>query len=191
VDDDPAEMIAALIEARSEGRYGLSDINQREHALQAAWLAERSGCDTALIVGALPHDIGHMVHGLGENPAAAIDDRHEPDTTSSGITSPRRQRSRSVSMLRRNDTCAPQHRITLPRLSPDSILSLSLQGGPTNEQAVEAFAALRHARAAVELRRFDEAAKLKDLVTPTVGHFLAYPRKCPGERPGLRPGPWS
>jgi predicted HD phosphohydrolase len=47
-----------------------------------------------------------------------------------------------------------------------------------SEQEAEAFAALPHSGAAVRLRRFDEAAKAKDLATPPVGHFLPYLRAC-------------
>jgi phosphonate degradation associated HDIG domain protein len=180
--DDPAEMIAALIDGKGEGRYGLSDINQRAHALQAAWLAERSGCGAALIVAALLHDIGHMVHELGENPAAeGVDDRHEevgyaflrayfgPE-----ITEPVR-----LHVAAKRYLCAVEADY-FGRLSEDSVLSLSLQGGPMSEREAEAFAALPHAAAAVQLRRFDEAAKVKGLQTPRVEYFLPRLRGCLG-----------
>lgn len=71
-------MIVALIDGKEERRYGLGSVNQRAHAPQAAVLAEQSGCDPALITAALPHDIGHMVHDLGEDPTAdGVDDLHE------------------------------------------------------------------------------------------------------------------
>jgi phosphonate degradation associated HDIG domain protein len=180
VDDDAAGMLAALIEGKGEGRYGLSAVNQREHALQAAWLAERSGSDGALIVAALLHDIGHMVHELGENPAAeGVDDRHEqigydllrhyfrPE-----VTEPVR-----LHVAAKRYLCAAEPDY-FARLSPDSVLSLSLQGGPMDEQEAEIFAAQPYARAAVQLRRFDGAAKVKGLITPTVAHFLTFIRDC-------------
>ena len=43
---------------------------------------------------------------------------------------------------------------------------------------VAAFRALPQAEAAVQLRRFDEAAKVKDLPTPPVDHFLPHVRAC-------------
>jgi [1-hydroxy-2-(trimethylamino)ethyl]phosphonate dioxygenase len=58
---DPIAVIVALIEGRGEGRYGLSAVNQRAHALQAALLAERSGCDSALVAAALVHDLGDIL----------------------------------------------------------------------------------------------------------------------------------
>ncbi len=78
MDADPADLLAALIDGKGERQYGLSAVNQRAHALQAALLAEQAGCSSALVTAALLHDIGHMVHGLGEDPAAeGVDDRHE------------------------------------------------------------------------------------------------------------------
>ena len=76
--DPRLETIAGLLTLKADGQYGLSDINQRQHALQSAWLAEQLGCPEPLIVASLLHDIGHMVHDLGDNPAeAGIDDLHE------------------------------------------------------------------------------------------------------------------
>jgi len=64
------------------------------------------------------------------------------------------------------------------KLSRDSVLSLALQGGPMSPEEVAAFAALPHADAAVQLRRFDEQAKVKGLETPAVAHFLPYVARC-------------
>lgn len=73
---DVLATIRDMLDHRADGLYGLHDVTQREHALQSAWLAERDGHPPALIAAALMHDIGHLVHDLGENPAeAGIDDR--------------------------------------------------------------------------------------------------------------------
>ena len=76
--DPRLQRIAELLTLKAEGQYGLSAINQKQHALQSGWLAERQGCSEALITASLLHDIGHMVHDLGDNPAEeGIDDLHE------------------------------------------------------------------------------------------------------------------
>ena len=59
--------ITEIFAIRADGHYGLSAITQKQHALQAAWLAERDGHPSAMIAAALMHDIGHMVHGLGQD----------------------------------------------------------------------------------------------------------------------------
>jgi predicted HD phosphohydrolase len=64
------------------------------------------------------------------------------------------------------------------KLSKDSVLSLSLQGGPMSPQEVAAFNAIPQSAAAVQLRRFDEQAKVRDLETPSVQHFLGYVERC-------------
>lgn len=177
---DPVGTLADLIAGRGERQYGLHDINQRAHALQAALLAEQSGCDAALVTAALLHDIGHMVHDLGDNPAeAGVDDRHEllghdflvryfgPE-----VTEPVR-----LHVAAKRYLCAVEPDY-FGRLSSDSVLSLKLQGGPMSDDEVAVFWASPHAEAAVQLRRFDEAAKVKDLPTPAVEHFLPQVRAC-------------
>src|ERR1700759_1647251 len=63
---------------RATRRYGLSGVNQLQHALQAAALAEADNAPPATVLACLLHDVGHMVHQLGENRAGAgIDAVHE------------------------------------------------------------------------------------------------------------------
>lgn len=172
--------IADLLTLKAGGQYGLSEVNQREHALQAAWLAEKTGCPDALIVAALLHDIGHMVHDLGDNPAeAGVDDLHEqrgyeflarwfgPD-----VTEPVR-----LHVAAKRYLCATEADY-FAKLSKDSVLSLSLQGGPMPAAEVAAFDALAQSAAAVQLRRFDEQAKVRQLQTPGLAHFLPYVERC-------------
>jgi phosphonate degradation associated HDIG domain protein len=178
METDPVAMIAGLIDGKGEAQYGLASLNQRAHALQAALLAEQSGCSPALITAALLHDIGHMVHDLGDDPAAAgVDDRHEavghafltryfgPD-----VTEPVR-----LHVAAKRYLCATEADY-FARLSPDSVRSLQLQGGAMSPAEVAAFDKLPGARDAVQLRRFDEGAKVKDLPTPPVEHFLPHVR---------------
>lgn len=177
---DPVAELAALIDGKGERPYGLAHINQRAHALQAAWLAEQAGHDSALITACLLHDIGHMVHDLGENPAEdGVDDRHEelgqvylqrhfgPE-----VTEPVR-----LHVAAKRYLCAAEPGY-FAKLSRDSVVSLALQGGPMSAGEAAAFIAQPHAEAAVALRRFDEGAKVKDLPTPGVEHFLPHLRAC-------------
>ena len=56
--------------------------------------------------------------------------------------------------------------------------SLALQGGPMSAEEVAAFRALPQAERAVVLRRYDEQAKVRDLETPPVAHFLPFVAAC-------------
>lgn len=178
--DDPIAMIASLIDGKGERQYGLSSVNQRAHALQAAMLAEQSGCDSALITAALLHDIGHMVHNLGEDPASeGVDDQHEALGSvflerwfGPAVTEPVR-----LHVAAKRYLCATEPDY-FGRLSPDSVRSLALQGGPMSAKEVADFQAIPEHEAAVKLRRFDEAAKVKDMAMPGVDHFLPHVRLC-------------
>jgi phosphonate degradation associated HDIG domain protein len=177
---DAVTELAGLLEGKGSRRYGLSDVNQLQHALQAALLAERSGCDAALVTAALLHDIGHMVHDLGENPAEEdIDDRHEELGRAylASLFGPEVTEPIRLHVPAKRYLCATEPDY-FTKLSPDSVLSLKLQGGPMSPDEVAAFRALPHAEAAVRLRRFDEGAKIADLPTPPVAHFLPYLRAC-------------
>lgn len=176
---DPAASIAALLQEKGARRYGLSLVSQLQHALQAALLAEQSGGDAALVTAALLHDIGHMVHGLGEDPAAdGIDDRHEELGRAylAGLFPPAVTEPVRLHVAAKRYLCGTEPDY-FAKLSPDSVRSLALQGGPMSAEEAAAFRARPHADAAVRLRRFDEAAKVKNLPTPPVAHFLPYLRE--------------
>jgi phosphonate degradation associated HDIG domain protein len=185
--DTRLQQIADVLTLKADRLYGRSDVNQRQHALQAAWLAEQSGCPESLIVASLLHDIGHMVHDLGDNPAAAgLDDLHEERGSEflaawfgPEVTEPVRLHVSAKRYL-----CATEADY-FSKLSKDSVLSLSLQGGPMSAAEVAAFDALPQSAAAVKLRRFDEQAKVKNLETPAIQHFLPYVERCllPGQTP--------
>ncbi len=65
---------------------------------------------------------------------------------------------------------------TLPEyafsLSPASVRSLSLQGGPMSRQEIEDFDARPYARQAVALRRWDDLAKVQGKTTPLLDYYL-------------------
>jgi phosphonate degradation associated HDIG domain protein len=178
--DPRLDRIASLLTLKAGGQYGLSAINQRQHALQAAWLAEKSGCSASLVAASLLHDIGHMVHDLGDNAAEqGVDDLHEergyeflrgwfgPD-----VTEPVR-----LHVAAKRYLCATESDY-FAKLSRDSVVSLALQGGPMSAQEVAEFGAIPQAAGAVQLRRFDEQAKQRGLATPPVEHFMPYVERC-------------
>jgi predicted HD phosphohydrolase len=56
-------------------------------------------------------------------------------------------------------------------LSPESVRTLALQGGPMTPDQVTAFEALPYARDAVAVRRWDDQAKDPAVVPPEFAHF--------------------
>jgi len=165
---------------RATRRYGLSDVNQLQHALQAAALAEADGAAPATVLASLLHDVGHMIHGLGENPAASgIDDVHEEV----GATWLAERFGPDVSEPVRLHVAAKRYLCAVEadyfgKLAPDSVRSLALQGGLMSADEVEAFRARPLHREAVRLRRYDEAAKDPQARTPDFDHFLRHVDAC-------------
>ena len=165
---------------RATRRYGLSEINQLQHALQSAALAEADGAPSASVLAALLHDVGHMIHDLGEDPASrGVDDVHE----ALGADWLAERFGPEVSEPVRLHVTAKRYLCTVEadyfgKLAPDSVRSLKLQGGLMSVDEVEAFRANPHHAEAVRLRRYDEEAKIKDLETPSVAHFMTYVARC-------------
>ena len=157
--------------------YG-EGVSQREHALQAAQLAERAGCQPNLIVAALLHDLGHLLDRRGEDAAArGIDTRHE--AIAAGLLG--RLFGEAVAAPVRLHVDAKRYRCAIDPayragLSAASTQSLTLQGGPMSPAEVAAFEARPHAAAALRLRGWDEAAKRIGARTPPFAHFRAHLR---------------
>ena len=173
---DILAQIAERLDINGRHQYGLSDINQIQHGLQAAWLAEQAGDPPALIAAALMHDIGHMLHELGENPAEdGIDDRHEDIGHGFLVThfGPEVTEPVRLHVAAKRYLCGKEADY-FAKLSKDSVLSLSLQGGPMSDAEILDFEHLPHWREAVRLRRYDEGAKVKRLQTPPLAHFMPF-----------------
>lgn len=173
---DIREQLLSIYGARATRRYGLASVNQLQHALQSAVRAEAQGHPPSLIVAALLHDIGHMIHDLGEDPSAdGIDDRHEwrgaewlAERFVAAVAEPVRLH---VSAKRYLCAVEPGY---FDRLSSDSIRTLALQGGPMSAAEVAEFRAEPSMADAVALRRIDESAKDPLATTPPFEHFLSY-----------------
>lgn len=153
--------LEAIYGGRAQRRYGLADIIQLMHAVQAGALARAAGAPPTLVVAALLHDLGHMVHGLGEHPAAAgIDDGHEEVGAcwlarhfGAAVVEPVR-----LHVAAKRYLCATEPGY-FKRLSRDSVDSLALQGGPMSDAEADAFGRRPYGREALALRRIDERAK--------------------------------
>jgi predicted HD phosphohydrolase len=60
----------------------------------------------------------------------------------------------------------------MDELSPSSMLSLGLQGGPMSSDEAQAFLALPFGREAVALRHWDDEAKIPHLQVPEIDTYL-------------------
>ena len=169
------ETIFRIFAHGGKSAYFGEPVSQIEHALQAAHLAEAAGADAELVAAALLHDVGHLLHGLPETIAEqGIDARHEQGGAAwlerhfgPAVTVPVR-----LHVAAKRYLCAadPAYHASL---SPASSRSLQLQGGPFDAEEVRRFEQQPHARAAVALRRWDDAAKVPGLAVPNLEHYRA------------------
>ncbi|KDP88788.1 MULTISPECIES: phosphonate degradation HD-domain oxygenase [Cupriavidus] len=167
--------IEILFSGHGTAFYGGEAITQTEHALQCAQLAEQAGDPESLIVASLLHDLGHLV--MSED--GTTDMRHQEvgaDLLGVGfgpaVTEPVR-----LHVAAKRYLCAidPGYQATL---SPASLHSLALQGGPYDAAQAEAFVAHPHGPDAVRLRRYDDLAKVVGLATPPLEYYLPMVSRC-------------
>jgi len=143
-------------------------VTEREHALQAAQLAEAAGAGDATVAAALLHDVGRLLLPTEGDLVAAdrahdrVGERHLQQWFGPEVTAPV-----GLHVAAKRYLCAtePEYR---SRLSPVSIRSLEVQGGPMSATEVEAFRAGEGWEVAVQLRRWDDEAKREDHRTRAV-----------------------
>jgi phosphonate degradation associated HDIG domain protein len=168
--------VLRLFRERGGSQYGGEAVTQQEHALQAAFFAEREQADATLIAAALLHDVGHLLHSLPDDaPDHGVDDRHE---TLAAKWLHKRFGPAVVEPVRLH-VAAKRYLCAIDpddqrQLSSPSALSLKLQGGPMSDDEVREFQSQPFCEAACRLRRWDDAAKVPDLVTPPLEHFAQY-----------------
>jgi phosphonate degradation associated HDIG domain protein len=168
--------IERLFGERGASLYGGEQVTQLEHALQAATLAETSGADAATITAALLHDIGHLLHDLPDDaPDEGVDDVHEQLAErwlschfGPAVTEPVRLHVDAKRYL-----CAAEPGYQ-ESLSPPSVQSLMLQGGPLSSEDARLFEQNPLFESVVQVRRWDDLAKVPGLETPDLDHFLEY-----------------
>ena len=171
--------IETLFAERGHEQYTGEPVRQLEHALQSATLGEAEGADDELVTAALLHDLGHLLHDLGETPTLrGVDDVHQYRALPflRGLFSERVLGAIQLHVDAKRYLCA-----TRPgyheALSDDSKRSLVLQGGVFSAAEAEAFAARPGALDAVRLRLWDDQAKAEGLPTPALAHFMARARR--------------
>ncbi|MFB2833061.1 phosphonate degradation HD-domain oxygenase [Floridanema evergladense] len=168
--------IVEILRSRGDRQYGGEAVSQLEHALQCATLARDCGASNELVIACLLHDFGHLVHSLGEDGLqTGLDDRHEYRVIpwlrplySEAVTEPIRLHVQAKRYL-----CAVEPSY-FASLSPASQQSLILQGGIYSPEEAAAFISLPFAEDAVQLRRWDEQAKIPGQVTPSLEDFMTY-----------------
>ena len=166
------DTVLALLARGDRELYSGERISQLEHALQCAHFAEQAGAGDALVVATLLHDIGHILEG-GELAAERGVDAHHEELGADWLAA---RFGAEISEPVRLHVAAKRYLCAtdptyFDRLSPASVRTLELQGGPMTPPQIEAFDRNPHAAAAIRLRQWDEQGKVVGLKTPGLEHY--------------------
>jgi gamma-butyrobetaine dioxygenase len=172
--DDPIGVIEDLFASEGASDYLGEAVTQASHMLQAAALAEQAGATPALVAAALLHDVGHFTGTVtGRDLMRGTDNRHSEQGASwlaqwfgPAVTEPVR-----LHVAAKRYLCAVEPGY-FERLSPASVYTLGVQGGPMAGDELAAFEASAFAKDACQVRRWDDEAKNPDAPTPPFGHFV-------------------
>jgi gamma-butyrobetaine dioxygenase len=159
--------IMQLFATKGSSAYGGERVSQLEHALQSAHQAQTENAPPNMIVAALLHDIGHL---LTDAPDAAHEEighdyvaQHFPDSVSEPV---------KLHVAAKRYLCATDAQY-LAQLSPASLASLHVQGGPMTDTELDAFEEETFFHQAVALRHWDDRAKIENLAVPGLDTYRA------------------
>jgi [1-hydroxy-2-(trimethylamino)ethyl]phosphonate dioxygenase len=168
------EILAIYQKCGSSAYFGES-VSMTEHALQAAFFARTAGAPTGLIVAALLHDIGHLVDDVPGDIADWTTDAHHEQIGGRWLA--RRFRPEVSEPVRLH---VPAKRYLLAtdveyfaKLSPASVITLKLQGGPMAAHEIAEFENEPFYKDAVRVRQWDDQGKVAGLKTPELGDYRA------------------
>lgn len=167
--------ILAIFSKRGSDEYFGESVSMTEHALQAAYFAQVAGAPRNLIVAALLHDIGHLVEEVPSDLADWTTDAHHERVGAEWLA--RRFRPEVSEPVRLH---VPAKRYLLAtdaeyfaKLSPASVVTLKLQGGPMAAHEIAQFEGERFYKDAVRVRQWDDQGKVAGLKTPALGDYRA------------------
>jgi [1-hydroxy-2-(trimethylamino)ethyl]phosphonate dioxygenase len=167
--------ILAIFHKRGSDAYFGESVSMTEHALQAAHFAQTAAAPPALIVAALLHDIGHLVDDVPSDIADWTVDAHHEQIGSRWLATRFRP---DVSEPVRLHVPAKRYLLAtdaeyFAKLSPASVITLKLQGGPMATHEVAKFETERFHKEAVRVRQWDDQGKVAGLQTPSLADYRA------------------
>ena len=162
-----------IFERRGADSYLGEEVTMSQHMLQGALLAEEARAGDLLVAAALLHDIGHYTSEFPEE-ALAEGTNNYHDEAGATVLVP--YFPALVTDCVRHHVAAKRYLCAtdpgyFDRLTPASVHSLKLQGGPMTEAEAAAFRKTPHLDAILQVRFWDEAGKVAGKVTPPFSHY--------------------
>ena len=168
--------IRQLFEAQGDDQYYGEDVSQLEHAAQGADLAQKGGFDKEVQVAAFLHDIGHLMPTELEEELMAEYGRKDHEEVAADWLHAQGFPEK-VCVLVANHVNAKRY-LTYKNpkyfagLSEASLKTLEFQGGPMNADEAGHFEQNPYFDLIIQMRRWDEAAKVTGLPKPDLGKYL-------------------
>jgi phosphonate degradation associated HDIG domain protein len=169
------DQIAEIFSSGSSEEYLGEDVKLVEHMLQCADLAQADQASDHLVLAALLHDIGHLlIPEASQAHFSGVDAHH--DEVGSQWVEEHFPESVSLPILLHVD--AKKYLVATDneyyeRLSQASKETLAIQGGAFSSQEAAEFIAMPGAKEAVQLRLWDDQAKIRDKATSQIADFKA------------------
>src|SRR5258705_2167409 len=170
-----ADAVFAIFQKRGSGAYYGESVSMTEHAWQPAYSAQAAAARPALVIAALLHDIGHLVHDVPSDIADwTVDEHHElvgsawlAKRFGADVSEPVRLHVPAKRYLLATDAAY------FAKLSPASVMTLKLQGGPMAAHEIAEFENEPFYKDAVRVRQWDDQGKVAGLSTPRLGDYRA------------------
>lgn len=170
-----ADEIMRLFETYGAADYDGEPVSQTSHMVQCAMLAMEAISDLPVIIGALLHDVGHLLKH--EQLTEAMGDYGVVNHEGIGAAYLRnRGFSERVCAIVDQHVAAKRYLVATDRtyqrkLSPASLKTLEWQGGPMTLEEVAAFEKQPYFLDILNVRRWDEEAKNRDAALLPVSWF--------------------
>lgn len=166
--DAKVDVIFAYLRERGQSNYD-EQVTQLEHALQAAHLARQSQAPPEQVVAALLHDIGHFLMDEHDEDSDFLKEDWYHETVGAEYLQPffadiiTESIRLHVPAKRYLCTVDPDY---FKGLSRASVRSLELQGGTMSPEELAEMEQNPYCHVAVQVRRWDDGAKVNDLEVP-------------------------
>jgi phosphonate degradation associated HDIG domain protein len=168
-----ADDILRIYGRKGDGAYFGESVSVTEHGLQAAWFAQEERAPGSLVIAGLLHDIGHLLEDVPDDLREWTADAQHEEVGAAWLA---RRFGREVAdpvrlhVPAKRYLCATEAEY-FANLSPASVHTLQLQGGPMPVAQRRAFEEEPYFRDALRVRRWDDRAKIAGLVIPALDTY--------------------
>jgi len=170
-----AEEIIHLYELYGEAEYAGEKVSQLEHMVQAAQLAREQGFEDEVVLAAFLHDIGHIAENQSEFNTMGKYGIKDHEALGADFLSKRGFSGLLIRLVASHVIAKRWLTLREPgyydKLSEASKKTLVYQGGPLTDAEADLLEKNPLFREIVQMRRWDEEAKLENQPMPPLSEF--------------------